>query len=165
MPDELAVIYEEHRASLWRYVRARVPDHADAEDVTSEVFARAARGWSRYDPSRGTVGAWLVGIAHHVVADWWRVRAPEIPTGDVAQTADRSTGIDASDAVDARLDADNVRAHLSVLTDRERDAIALRFAAGLSSSEVGAVLGISDAGARMLVYRAVGKLRAVMGDE
>jgi RNA polymerase sigma-70 factor (ECF subfamily) len=43
--------------------------------------------------------------------------------------------------------------------------VALRFQAGLRAAEVGAVLGVSETAARMLVYRAVSKLRAVMVDE
>lgn len=148
-------VYEQHVASVWRYVRSRVPDHADAEDATSEVFERAARGWHRYDPVKGSVGAWLAGIAHHVVADWWRQRKTELPAEPVVQD-------DVAERVEERVDAAEVRKHLHLLTDRERDALALRFGADLSSAEVGGVLGISDAGARMLIHRAVAKLREAM---
>lgn len=171
MPEPLAAIYEQHVASVWRYACARVPDHADAEDVTSEVFARAARAWDRYDPERGSVAAWLTGIAHHVVADWWRGRGPELLVDDVVAVG-AGAGVAAADpgwsperVAEVRADTAEVRRHLGLLTEREREALALRFAAGLSSAEVGEVLGVSDAGARMLVYRAVGKLRAVMADE
>jgi len=162
-PSLLAEVYEQHLASVWRYVRARVPDHADAEDATSEVFARAARGWDRYDPAKGAVGAWLAGIAHHVVADWWRRRSTEGPVDDAEHPDTAAPQEDQPDQIaEARVDAEEVRRHLHVLTDRERDALALRFGSDLSSAEVGAVLGISDAGARMLVHRAVAKLREVM---
>lgn len=164
MSDELAAVYQQHVASVWRYARARLPDHADAEDVTSEVFARAARAWDRYDPARGSVGAWLAGIAHHVVADWWRKRPPEEPLPGHADAEHDAAG-DPADALVRLDDAARLRGHLSTLTEREREAVALRFGAGLSSAEVGEVLGISDAGARMLVYRAVAKLRQVMADE
>jgi len=162
-PD-LAGVYQQHLPSIWRYVRARVPDHADAEDAASEVFARAARGWHRYDPSKGTVGAWLAGIAHHVVADWWRQRHVEEPVAEPPTTSADST---AFDDIAGRVDAAVIRRHLHILTDRERDALALRYGAGLTSAEVGDVLGISDAGARMLLHRAVEKLRGVIrhGDD
>lgn len=158
-----AEVYEQHLASVWRYVRARVPDHADAEDATSEVFARAARGWHRYDPSKGAVGAWLVGIAHHVVADWWRHRGAEVPV-DEAGSPDTPAPQEhePEHIAESRVDAAEVRKHLHLLTDRERDALALRFGAELSSTEVGDILGISDAGARMLIHRAVAKLRGAM---
>lgn len=161
----LASVYEQHVASVWRYVRARVPDHADAEDATSEVFARAARGWHRYDSAKGSAGAWLAGIAHHVVADWWRQRAGEHPADESGHNETAAPQEDQPEQVaEARVDAEEVRRHLHVLTNRERDALALRFGADLSSAEVGEVLGISDAGARMLVHRAVAKLREVMSE-
>ncbi|QKT08500.1 sigma-70 family RNA polymerase sigma factor [Gordonia sp. X0973] len=151
-------IYREHVTPLWRYVRVRVPCDADAEDVISEVFVAAMKSWERYDPAHGTVGAWLTGIARHGVADWWRRSGREIPVEAVAD--DRpATEDDPESATLRRLADDEVRAHLAVLTTRERDAVALRFGARLSSPEIGAALGISAPAARMLVYRAVGKLR------
>jgi RNA polymerase sigma-70 factor, ECF subfamily len=58
-----------------------------------------------------------------------------------------------------------VRRLLGVLTEREREAVGLRFGAELSSAEIGAALGVSPTAARMIVYRAVGKLRAVWPDD
>ena len=90
MTADFADTYREHVAPIWRYVRARLPSDADAEDVTSEVFAQAMRSWDRFDAGRGSVGGWLVGIARHVVADWWHRRGREVPVEDIAvdHTAD-----------------------------------------------------------------------------
>lgn len=158
MADDFAEVYEQQLEPLWRYVRARIPGHADAEDVTSEVFVRAADGWTRYDARRGSIGAWLFGIAHHVVADWWRRHPTELPLEQIEVAAESGP----EDAVLASAARAEVRAHLRKLTTKERDAVALRFAAGLKAAEVGAVLGVSETAARMLVYRAVSKLRAVI---
>ena len=154
MLDDFDRVYRQHLAPVWRYVRARVPDASEAEDMTSEVFLRAARAWPTYDPGRGAVLPWLGGIARHVVADWWR-RRPPVP---VAEVETGETGDVEAEAL-RRLGAGEFRRHLAVLTDRERDAVALRFGAGLPAAEIGDLLGISDAGARMLVHRAVVKLR------
>ncbi|NMO04761.1 sigma-70 family RNA polymerase sigma factor [Gordonia sp. TBRC 11910] len=158
-------VYREHVAPVWRYVRARVPSDADAEDVTSEVFVRAMRSWKRFDPARGSVGGWLTGIAHHVVADWWAGRVRELPTDDVGESGDVDDTADPESMALRHADSDVLRRHLSVLTPREREAVALRFGSQLSSEEIGAAMGISAPAARMLVYRGVGKLREVMSDE
>ncbi|WP_220454256.1 RNA polymerase sigma factor [Nocardioides immobilis] len=158
-------VYREHVASVWRYVRLRVPSDSDAEDVTSVVFEKALTSWPSYDAGRGSVAGWLVGIARHAVADWWRKHGRELPAehpgGRTEQTAEDDPEGDAL----RRLGADDVRRRLGVLTAREREAVALRFGSELNSSEMAVVLGVSPSAARMLVHRALGRLREVMDDE
>ncbi|MCR8895805.1 RNA polymerase sigma factor [Gordonia sp. GONU] len=157
-------MYREHVAGVWRYVRTRVPGNADADDVTAEVFAKAIRSWDGFDDRRGSVGAWLIGIARHVVADWWARSAREVPVAEVSADTDRpeAASDDPETAMLRAADVDDVRSRLWVLTPREREAVTLRFATELTSEEIGATMGISATAARMLVYRGVAKLREVM---
>jgi RNA polymerase sigma factor (sigma-70 family) len=161
--EDFEEVYAEQLGPVWRYVRARIPQHADAEDVTSEVFTRAARSWDRYDARRGSVGAWVLGIARHVVADWSRGRPAEVPLEEIEVPAASDTDPEAV-LLGAEARAE-LRSQLWRLTPKERDAVELRFQAGLRAAEVGSVLGVSETAARMLVYRAVSKLRRVMADE
>lgn len=154
-------MYRTNLAPVWRYVRARVPDHEHAQDVTADVFARAWRNWPSFDPVKGTVGAWLGRIAHHAVVDWLR-RRRDLPTGTIP---DAPGGVDPQDeAVRGEL-ITNLRRRVAELPERERDALALRFGAGLKAVEVGEVLGMTEGAVKMLVHRAVVKLRTVMADD
>ena len=161
MLPELGVLYREHAAAVWRYTRSRLPTDADAEDVTSDVFARAMRSTHSFDPAKGSPRAWLMGIARFACADWWRHRRPEDPRASLPEAA---TDDEPGAALLRSVDVDDVRRVLATLTDREQEAIALRFAAELSSAEIGAQLDISATAARMLVHRAVTKLRGVLAD-
>lgn len=163
MPDEIEELYERQLTPMWRYVRARVPGHADAEDLVSEVFTRAVRDWPRFDPRRGSSAAWLFGIAHHAVADWWRAHGRELPSAEVEPDPVASGSADPESSALAAEQRGELGTMMRRLTDAERDAVALRFGAGLKSAEVGAALGISDPAARMLVHRAVAKLRKEAG--
>lgn len=161
MLPEPGELYREHAAALWRYARSRLPTDADAEDVTSDVFARAMRSTHTYDPLKGSSRAWLTGIAHHAVGDWWRRHKPEDPFGEVPDA------VAADDPLAESLRTEQVgevREMLAILSEREREAISLRFAAELTSTEIGEQLGISSTAARMLVHRAVTKLRGVLAD-
>lgn len=51
---------------------------------------------------------------------------------------------------------------LAGLSEREQEALALRFAAGLKAAEVGQILGLSEGATKMLVFRAISKLKAVI---
>lgn len=161
MLPELGVLYREHAVAVWRYTRSRLPTDADAEDVTSDVFARAMRSTHTYDPAKGAPRAWLIGIARNAVGDFWRRRRPEDP---VAVPPDAGGADDPADASLRHEAIAAVQGALAILSARELEAVALRFGAELSSHEVGAHLGISDTAARMLVHRAVTKLRGVMLD-
>lgn len=52
----------------------------DADDLTQQVFVSAWQSRHRYEAGQGPLGAWLVGITRHRVADHWgkRHRANEI---------------------------------------------------------------------------------------
>jgi RNA polymerase sigma-70 factor (ECF subfamily) len=161
MALELGVMYRDHAAAVWRYARSRLPSDADADDLTSDVFARALRSAAGYDATRGNPRMWLMGIARHAAADWYRHRSPEDPRAEVPDAV--SDEEPATDLVRAE-GAGEVRALLEHLSDREREAVALRFGAELSAADIGELLGTSATGARMLVHRAVTKLRGVVAD-
>jgi RNA polymerase sigma-70 factor (ECF subfamily) len=154
-------MYRDHAAAVWRYARSRLPTDADADDLTSDVFARALRSAAGYDAGRGNERMWLMGIARHAAADWYRRRSPEDPRAEVPEVV---SGEEPHAPVLRAEGADEVRALLEHLTDREREAVALRFGAELSAADIGALLGTSATGARMLVHRAVTKLRGVVAD-
>jgi RNA polymerase sigma-70 factor (ECF subfamily) len=62
-----------------------------------------------------------------------------------------------------RQDLDRVRAALATLTDDQREAIALRFFAGLSAREAAEVMGRQEGTIRGLQFRAIAALRRQLG--
>src|SRR5947209_17352969 len=54
---------------VYSYAAYRLGDGPDAEDVTSETFARALRYRDSYDPGKGPPIGWLIGIARRCIAD------------------------------------------------------------------------------------------------
>ncbi len=159
---EFADVYKERLAPVWRYVRSRIPDYHEAQDVTSDVFVRAWRGWPRFDPRRGEVGPWLFGIAHRAVVDWLRKEG-----GDLTAPSGEEAFMDgAGESPEGAVLREELLVELGValrsLNGRERDALALRFAARLRMAEVGEVLGASTGAAKMIVSRAVARLAEAM---
>jgi RNA polymerase sigma factor (sigma-70 family) len=97
-PDALERAFDAWGALVHTYCLRALGSRADAQDATQRVFLAAWRWRDRYDPGRGTLAAWLLGIARRSVADGFRERrrAPlpvermaeppsvEDPTGDLA---------------------------------------------------------------------------------
>ncbi len=158
-----AEVYEELLPAVWRFVSVRVPERADAEDLTSEVFTRALESWPRYDPGRGTPVAWISGIARRVVADWWRDRRVAHAAADHVELA--APDADPSESLEDAELVGELRRALAALNERERDAIALRFAAELRHSEIAEILDSSTGAVKMMLLRTVMKLRAALAHE
>ena len=158
-------VYRQQLVPVWRYVRSRVPDHHEAEDLTSEVFARAWRSWPNFDQRKGQVGGWLFRIAQRTVIDWRRsggrtAPAAHIDLDSLEPLEPPNVGPEA--AVLAREVLAELAEAMSSLNDRERDGIALRFAAGLKMTEVGEVMGLSTGATKMMISRALARLALAM---
>src|SRR5579864_7503700 len=64
----LKAILGEHQGAIYGYLRSRVFQAADAENLTQEVFLRWYRNRQRFDDSR-KVRPWLLGIARNVLLE------------------------------------------------------------------------------------------------
>lgn len=149
---------EELIRRVYAYVAYRIGSGADAEDVTSEAFARALRYRESFDESRGDAGAWLIGIARRCVASHLadsRAAAPE-PPPDVAALADVAER--AAERVDL------ARA-VSRLSDRDRELVALRYGADLTARQIGELLGSTPNAVEVALHRALGRLRETLERE
>jgi RNA polymerase sigma-70 factor (ECF subfamily) len=147
-------LYRESAADVHAYAWSVLRDRAAAEDVTALAFERAYRRRGRYDARRGSPRAWLFAIARNAALDELRRRKrtaaltfdPEAepePAAEGPEPERRAT----------------VAAALAALNPRERELVALKFHAGLSNAEIGALLGVSESNAGTRVHRAVTKLR------
>jgi RNA polymerase sigma-70 factor (ECF subfamily) len=97
--------YDQHFPAVHRYVLCRMNgDHAETEEIVSDVFFQAFRDIEQYDGS-SPPGAWLQGIARHRVVDVLRKkgRRPETPLGD-GESPDRLLDLEAGELPDAALE-------------------------------------------------------------
>lgn len=67
--DALRGAFERYGALVSSLCRRAVAGTADADDLTQQVFIAAWRSRHRFDPTKGTLGAWLTGIARYKALD------------------------------------------------------------------------------------------------
>ena len=78
-------IYLEYREKVFRYVRGKVRNLADAEDVTSEIFLKVQTSLDSYDEEKATLSTWIYTITHNVVCNYYRQqRKKELPLDESA---------------------------------------------------------------------------------
>ena len=80
---ELQAAFEQHKDAVYRFAW-RMAGPAAADDITQDVFVTLLRHPGRFDPSRGTLRAFLLGIARNLVLKQWQAAHRLEPLDDEA---------------------------------------------------------------------------------
>src|SRR5215210_3878809 len=67
--EAVRALYRAYASELFGFALNALGERGTAEEVVQEVFTRAWRHASIYDPARGSVRTWLYQIARHAIID------------------------------------------------------------------------------------------------
>lgn len=158
--DALALLYRRESGSVYRYALALAGDEAAALDAVQEAFAQLLRGPQGYQAGRGSLGAYLAGMARHQLLNHWRDARRHVPLDDALDDAE------ATPASDARLaqaqQQDGLWAAIRRLSWPQREAIALVDLQERSYEEAAAIAGVSTDVLRTRLHRARQRLAELL---
>jgi RNA polymerase sigma-70 factor (ECF subfamily) len=146
-----------HQGLVFGYLRARLLQPTDAEDLTQEVFLRCYTARERFAPG-ARLRPWLLGIARNLL----RERARKLKRRKEVAWTELCLEIDALATVDDDADGDsltNLPGCLESLGDSARQAIEMRYCSQLRLSQIGEKLRRSEGAAKLLMFRARQALR------
>lgn len=150
-------LYDRYHVQVYRYLYAHVRNEQDAADLLQQVFLQVWNHRQTYDPGRGTVATWLFGIAHHRLVDFSRLSRPSLSWESVPETAAADQNPETSVLEEETIA--QVRKILEALPQSERELLALRFAARLSSGEIALLIGKSEAATKKQLTRLLHRLQ------
>ena len=144
---EFERIYIEFRDKVTRYVRGKIANEQDAEDVVSDVFVKVFNGLYGYDRKKSSVSTWIYTIAHNTVIDHYKTAKSvcELP-GNLCS----------EDNIEDLANA------LERLTERERDIIILHYYSGKTLKNIAEKMNISYSYVKLLHGNALKALRVIM---
>jgi len=158
-PVQFGVLYRQHVSKVYRYIYARVSSHAEAEDLTSQVFMVVLQRLPSFAPG-SNFNAWLFTIARNKIVDSYRKQRSSVPLEDI-QNMPLSADDPFSQLVQKELHS-RLGQLVGELSQEQKELLELRFAAELSYAEIGLVIGKSEAAVKMSVYRLLDKLQEKM---
>ena len=151
-----AELYRRHVNRVYRYLLARVGTVEDAQDLTSQTFLAALEAIPKYR-GKSKFTTWLLGIARHKVADYFRRQRPEVSL-DHATELQHPTPLP-DEAIDQNLRLEAIIQTMRVLSPDRAEALALHSFGGLKVPQVAETMNKSEAAVRMLIHRAIQDLQ------
>jgi RNA polymerase sigma factor (sigma-70 family) len=155
-PDRLiwlAKLYHAYATDLQRYIYSKVGDPFLAEDLTSTVFLKALR-WLKEDQSEESARGWLYTTARTSIADSWQVPGQNEMRTLAGMENQLIPQLENADLVQQQAEA-RVQHLLSLLSERDRKVLTLRYLQGYSATEIAEALGTNAGHIRVLQLRAL----------
>lgn len=151
-----------HREAVRGFLLRMLGDPAMAEDLTQETWLRAERGRASFR-AEASVKSWLFSIALNLCRDYFRTRARRGTPVDLTAAASLpAKGLSAELAAMQKEMSACIGGYVLRLRGKQRDVLALHDVGGLEHREVAALLGISEANARVLLHRGRAALRVLL---
>jgi len=157
--DEFSQIYEMYFNRVYKYICYRINNHYEAEDLCSQVFETVITKYHTFSEEKARFDVWLFAIARNTVTDYFRSRKKRfhfsldsITELILSKPSPEELAI-RDDEHQAMFQA------MAKLRDKERNIIAMKFAAGLKNSEIAELMGVSESNIGVVVYRIINKLR------
>lgn len=167
--DAMAQLYDRWSASLFGLALRITREKADAEEVVVDAFAQAWRDAGRFEPGRGSVGAWLATIARSRALDLVRASGRRHRLTDTAAATSGDTAIAMGShfsSPSAHVEDDErsrkVRQALDELPAPQRMALEMAYFGGLSQSEIASELSEPLGTVKTRVRLGLRKLRELL---
>ncbi len=154
----IRAVFDELGPLVFTYCLRALPTRADAEDVTQQVFVEAWRGRGRFDPTRGSLAAWVMGIARHKLIDRRRDQGRRpVPVADVPELSGSDPSLE---AVGDRL---LVASALGRLKARTRRVLEMAFYRELTHRQIAERLDLPLGTVKTDIRRGLERLRRDIG--
>jgi RNA polymerase sigma factor (sigma-70 family) len=140
------------KARLFNFIRSRVPDPGDAEDILQDVLYELVEAYRLMQPIE-QVGAWLFRVARNRIADLFRKTKPQL-LDDALSEAERAAGLTLQDLLPSpdagpeaayarRVLLDEIEEALDELPAQQRQVFVAHEIEGKSFKELAKETGVS----------------------
>jgi RNA polymerase sigma-70 factor (ECF subfamily) len=159
-------VFERHADAAFSLAYRMCGKRAMAEDVVQEAFLSLWRTGARFDPERGSVRAWVLGVVHNRAVDAFRRDTVHI-SRDVTDDGitERMPAPQRTDREAVRHDeAQQLRGALEDLPAEQRQVIELAYFGGFTHRQIAAMLKLPAGTVKGRMRLGLTKLRRALGE-
>jgi RNA polymerase sigma-70 factor (ECF subfamily) len=163
--EAFAALHDCHLDRIYSYISFSLKNAPEAEDLTQEVFIRAWKNIHKYWVTGAPFITWLIAIARNMVADHFRARKKlnTVPLED--EQFSGAAEADPQNLTELRLEQQHLREVIGKLKGEKQQVIIMRFIVGMEYREIAQLLKKREGAIRVIQFRALKELRALLEDE
>lgn len=150
-------LYQRYATQIYRYLRSRVGNERDAEDLTEAVFVRSYEALAGYQERGHRYSAFLYQVARNVLVDHYRSAREEYSLEDSIPLS--APGPDPETEVIEADEAKRLLQRMEELPEDYQEVIRLRILLSMPTARVSEWMDRSEGAVRVLLYRALKSLR------
>ncbi len=143
MTNKLTISYEHEKSGLLRYIRSKISNLRDAEDILQEVFLQALKNMNVMEPVDNLLG-WLYTAAHNRIVDWYRHRkTAERFESDLTKELFGEADPNLLDGADQELLMEQIYAAINELPEEQKRVVILQSLHEMTFQEIAEMEGVS----------------------
>lgn len=147
-------VYQNYSKKVMSYIRSKINNPSDAEDLHSIIFTKVYEKFSTFDQSKASVSTWVYTVCRNTLIDFFRTRKVHDELGDEDIVAeDEFQGLLDEETLNELADA------LEKLPERERDLIVMHYYHNKQLKEIALKMHMSYSNCKLVHNKALMKLR------
>jgi len=156
-------VYNSQYFNVFRYVRKRVSNQQDAEDLVSEVFLYCYSRYDTYDPEKSSLSTWLYLVVNSRLKNYYRDRKTHTDITELENTL-FSEGNEMENAVYLEELRHIMAQKILLLPEKQQTVVNMRFFQKRTFAEIAECLGTSEGNIRVILSRTMIRLETLCAD-
>lgn len=156
---EFSEVYHEYYMKVFRYVRGKIVNHHEAEDLTQEIFTAYYRNFEQFDPKKASVGTWVYVIMKNRLKNYYRDKKEQDSLDDDERFLELASEEVLEESVLLEEQKKLLLAAMEELSGRERQIIVNTYFEKKTSAQTAVLLGMTAGNVRVVQNRALIKIR------
>ena len=162
--QEFEAIYQAYYKKVLNYIKKKISNIQDAEELTHEIFMNLYRLRASYDANKGAASTWIFVATNNKLKNYYRDRKEQVMFDEITYGM-ISEDFSPEACYMLEMQKKELIACLKKLSERERTIIIKKYYIGERSNQIAIELGLTPGNVRIILKRSLEKLKKLLAEE
>ncbi len=155
-------LFNKYYSSVFAYVKKRIPNYHDSEELASEIFQAIHKYYMVFDSEKSSLSTWIFMIVKSRVKNYYRKKKTiDLDIDEVSNMLEYENEIYSSIESECRSQQikDQVTLALEKLDERSKKIVVMKYFLNYSYDDISNYIGITTGNVRVIISRSLKKMK------